>query len=189
MSVSHDDNDMDVDDATHITSRSGTSIGSRHNPIVISTNTSTVDLNEDIMDIDDVDVQGFTTPRTFRLVFVPDPTRAVTLERARKDLAYVKTSITGREWQAIKLLKGSVHFLKWTGDIKDNDRTCTVLMQEWVIIHFVIFVLCFEIDNIQIALCYDSIATHSSCFWLFTIRNCFRFLGRFLGSSNEPRRQ
>lgn len=139
-SISEDDDEMDVDNVIHITPRVGRSTISNVKPISLSKRSSTIDLNEDDMDVDNEILPQFSmhSKRIFRLVYIPDPTRAVTQERAKNDLAYLKTSITESEWNSIKGLEGSVHFLKRRADNNDGVKICTVLMQEWVIIQFIL---------------------------------------------------
>lgn len=135
-----EDDSMDVDDTIRFTqpSQPSTSRSGGHRNNTPSTTTSTIDLNNEDVDFDDTAIPDTSVPmsRTFRLIYVPDPTRALTQERAKNDLAFLKTTLTEDEWNKVKHLTNSVHLLQWKGDIGDNNKSCTVLMQEWVSQYF-----------------------------------------------------
>jgi hypothetical protein len=67
----------------------------------------------------------------FKIIYVPDPTRATTSASASADLAFIKTTITSQEYMSMKHLTGSVHYISRSGSNPDS-RKYTVLMQEWV---------------------------------------------------------
>ena len=65
----------------------------------------------------------------FRVLYVPDPTRSLSEKQARNDLAFVKTTISDEELNAIRQLTGSVHFLSKNASITTPN---SILVQEWV---------------------------------------------------------
>jgi hypothetical protein len=67
----------------------------------------------------------------FKIIYVPDPTRATTPTSASADLAFIKTTITSQEYMSMKHLTGSVHYKSRSGSNPDSMKY-TVYMQEWV---------------------------------------------------------
>jgi hypothetical protein len=134
-----DEDAMQVDETIRLslTSNSSTRAFMEHRSVTPSSTTNSVlDLN---VDFDDKERAPISACQTFRLIYVPDPTRALTQEREKNDLAYIKTTITEQELNCITHLTNSVHVLRWKGDTGDDNRECTVLMQEWVNWFFALF--------------------------------------------------
>jgi hypothetical protein len=69
--------------------------------------------------------------RTFKIIYVPDPTRTCTPSRAESNLAFLKTAISEHEFNAVKHLEGSIHLVSCRQTGPENSR-CVVYMQEWV---------------------------------------------------------
>jgi hypothetical protein len=69
--------------------------------------------------------------RTFKILYVPDPTRTCTVSRAESDLAFLKTAISEREYNILKHLEGSIHLVSCRQTGHENTRY-VVHMQEWV---------------------------------------------------------
>lgn len=86
-----------------------------------------VDLNDDVQ-TPDAKKENRST-ETFRLLYVPDPTRQCSATRATNDLAFLVTTITIDEWRKVKHLDGSVHP---KSKISRMSTAITVCMQEWV---------------------------------------------------------
>jgi hypothetical protein len=134
----NNDYDMNVDDydpqttflARQVPHLVSTSIPVSREPSQGSDNQNTVDLNTEITQFEGSTQQrtSIDQSKTYRLIYVPDPTRYGTRESVPSDLAFIKTTITTVEWERIKHLERSVFFLrhvKSTGEV-------AVYMQEWV---------------------------------------------------------
>lgn len=104
---------------TIVPSRSGSQSSDDHH---------VVDLN-----VDDIqnpnEKKPSTSTETFRLLYVPDPTRCATASRAQNDLAFLLTTISNIEWNQVKHLEGSIHL---KSRISHTTTETTVWMQEWV---------------------------------------------------------
>jgi hypothetical protein len=87
-----------------------------------------VDLNDDDVRIPN-ERKPDTSTETFRLLYMPDPTRRCTASRAPYDLGFVLTTITNDEWQRFKHLEGSIHL---KSKISHSTTGIAVWMQEWV---------------------------------------------------------
>jgi hypothetical protein len=79
--------------------------------------------------------------RPLRVMYVPDPTLAVsTPSAAKNDLAFIHASITSHEYESIRLLKGSVY-----------THGSKVVLQEWVRIvydmSFVVLTDCIRVSS------------------------------------------
>jgi|GEM_PF-2721671 hypothetical protein len=98
------------------------------------TNMSSVaDMDTDLRILDDryrnqISVQNSPC---FKIIYVPDPTRATTPALASADLAFIKTTITPHEYEQMKHLTGSIHLTGRSGGSRDTEKI-GVYMQEWV---------------------------------------------------------
>jgi hypothetical protein len=71
---------------------------------------------------------GVATSRTFRIMFVPDPTRALHDRSPANDLSWIKTTITTVEYNVVRHLS---HCLRVVTK-KTRDDTVILFMHEWV---------------------------------------------------------
>jgi hypothetical protein len=89
----------------------------------------TIDLNDST-----IPITTFTATekhRIFKILYVPDPTRACTPSQAEGDLAFLKTAISEHEFNLLRHLEGSIHFVSRRQTGPENSRL-VVYMQEWV---------------------------------------------------------
>jgi hypothetical protein len=126
---------MDVDMIAPLPSRvAGPSKLPSATPISRETSQSSTGL--DVIDLNCVPPRSYhsgvpgRSTQTYRLIYVPDPTRSCTASRAEYDLAFLTTTISMEEWDRIKHLKGSVHRI----NPKSSKAKTSVFvrMQEWV---------------------------------------------------------
>jgi hypothetical protein len=102
----------------------------------ISRETSQSSMGPDIIDLNCAQPRLYhsgmpgRSTQTYRLIYVPDPTRSCTASRAEYDLAFLTTTISIEEWDRIKHMKGSVHRIRFK--FSKANTSVFVRMQEWV---------------------------------------------------------
>jgi hypothetical protein len=93
---------------------------------------SIVDMDAGIPILDDRQTQtSIHSSPCFRIIYIPDPTRATTPALAPADLAFLKTTITPYEYAQMKHLTGSIHLKSRSSGSRNPDQI-SVYMQEWV---------------------------------------------------------
>jgi hypothetical protein len=121
---------LDVDEAQLSSSRITLSDqGSTRDSSLQPNTPRIIDLNESIHFDFSQPIPPQDPSPIFKLVYIPDPTRRANSSQADGDLAFLKTVITLEEYEAMKHLTGSIH---WIRDRKRGKGECSVYMQEWV---------------------------------------------------------
>jgi hypothetical protein len=144
-------------------------------------NSMDVDAPPNIMDVDTLPKQEATSSREqsvpvafsypvrgprvrrFHIVFIPDASmRIYNRTVAQNDLAFVESSLTSREYEDMKHLLRSIHFISTVKGKSNNSLVYKVVMQEWVghpVIHSVSsnalrnYLLCYLSFKLFLAMC------------------------------------
>jgi hypothetical protein len=92
-----------------------------------------------VSSLDDINTSNVTTDpplnitkKMFKIIYVPDPTRAVGEMQAQHDLTFVKTQISTEEYELIQPLGDCVHCMSNKTSCVTGNTEVVVLMQEWV---------------------------------------------------------
>jgi hypothetical protein len=172
MEVDHDI-DMDVDDpsnstipqsSTFLNQQTLSSQYPRESSTVSVDSQPTIDLNYHVdRTVPSTRVIASTVDhKTFKIIYVPDPTRTCTASRAEADLAFLKTAISEHEYNVLKHLEGSIHFVSRRQKGLENSRV-VVHMQEWVSLNIVYIQFINEQSSYVLWFgCYERLATRRS---------------------------